>query len=150
VVKEMFGTSLLGATDEHLRLRKLPGKLLTEIGERYLFSTSDGSLEIKDFVGRFGNGIYLSDDIEKIAGTPTEAGATLYCLLVRTTCGACLHRGVGPDALEVLDSRELCVPGTSPPFSYHSLVGESSIVCFNGKQVYPEYLVAYRSQFVSL
>lgn len=44
--------------------RKLPGKLLTEIGERYLFSTSDGSLEIKDFVGRFGNGIYLSDDIE--------------------------------------------------------------------------------------
>ena len=34
--------------------RKLPGKLLTEIGERYLFSTSDGSLEIKDFAGRFG------------------------------------------------------------------------------------------------
>ena len=27
--------------------RKLPGKLLTEIGERYLFSTSDGSLESK-------------------------------------------------------------------------------------------------------
>ena len=44
----------------------------------------------------------------------------------------------------------LMLPGTSPPFSYHSLVGESSIVCFNGKQVYPEYLVAYRSQRVSL
>ena len=48
------------------------------------------------------------------------------------------------------DMWNLMLPGTSPPFSYHSLVGESSIVCFNGKQVYPEYLVAYHSQFVSL
>lgn len=93
-----------------------------------------------------------------------------YCFIVRATCGASLQISgldedrlrdeAGRDVFLTPDRRELArVPGTSPAFSYHSLVvnlctGKTSskavvarfreVVIFEGNRIYPEYLVAYK------
>lgn len=94
-----------------------------------------------------------------------------YCFIVRATCGASLQISgldqddrlrdeTGRDVFLTPDRRELArVPGTSPAFSYHSLVvnlctGKTSskaavarfreVVIFEGNRIYPEYLVAYK------
>lgn len=151
--------------------RKLPGELFAEVGEYFLFQASDGGLDIVEDQKAFGKGVYLTDQAERITHRTRLTKRTEsveYCFVVRTTCGACLQiQGANDkEALEVFDDQMgprclRCVPGASPPFSFHSVVSKESglselksgeiteiteIVCLGDamRRCYPEYLVAYR------
>ena len=87
-----------------------------------------------------------------------------YCFVARVTCGASLQiqgldrlRDAASSSIVATDRYDLAtIPGTSPPFSYHTLVvnadGAGSgqfrqIVVFDGKLIYPEYLLGYYRVF---
>lgn len=141
--------------------RKLPGELCAEVGEHFLFQASDGGLDVVEDQKALGKGVYLTDQPERITHrtrlTKRTESNVEYCFVVRTTCGACLQiQGSNDkDALEVFDDQMgprclRCVPGASPPFSFHSVVSTditdvTETVCFgDALRCYPEYLVAYR------
>ncbi|CAJ1418061.1 unnamed protein product [Effrenium voratum] len=90
---------------------------------------------------RFGNGVYLAEDLAKSMSYASEANGIIYVLLCRATCGHMYyterdwHSSAHEDAQKLHKTGILANPNKKGPREY---------ILFDVSQVYPEYIIEFK------